>query len=83
MEAVPGRQYKPRHRKLVPLEEQDLIVKSCQTSKLPQKEVAKQHRVKLQLVEDLVAEAKHRPEKQRKAKEMRDQSTRQREEIIA
>ena len=29
MEAVPGRQYKPRHRKLVPLEEQDLIVKNC------------------------------------------------------
>ena len=40
---------------------------------MPQKEVAQRHRVTVQLVRDLVAEAKAQPEKRRLAKAKQEQ----------
>ena len=45
------------------------IAKSYLEQYLPQREIARRHRIKFQLVRDLVAEAKKKPEKQRLAKE--------------
>lgn len=69
-ETVPCRNYRPRKRKEVPLDEQDKIAQAYLKDKLPQSEIARQHRVKPQLVLDLVAAAKRNPEKMMKAKEM-------------
>ena len=57
-ETVPCRKYKPRRRKEVPLAEQEEIAKAYLQDKLPQKDIARHHRIKPQLVQDLVAEAK-------------------------
>ena len=57
-ETVPSRQYKVRRRRAVPIEEQEQIVNAYLKDFVPQKEVAQRHRVTVQLVSDLVAEAK-------------------------
>ena len=60
-ETVPFRQYKVRRRKEVPLEEQEKITEAYLKEYVPQKEIARRHRVTVQLVRDLVAEAKTKP----------------------
>ena len=62
-EAVPCRQYKARRRKELSIEEQSQIASAYLKQYLPQKDVAIRHQVSVQLVKDLVAEAKYQPEK--------------------
>ena len=68
-ETWPGGKYRPRRRKELPLEEQEDIVDAYRTSFLPQKEIARRHRVTPQLVSDLVSESKKKPEKMREKKQ--------------
>jgi len=67
MEVVPSRQYRPRRRKTLTLEEKDEIVKAYMTDGLQQKEIALKFRVTTQLVRDLVHESKNEPEKRQNA----------------
>ena len=53
-ETVPVKKYKARRRREVSLEEREEIVDVYLKEYLPQKDIAQRHRVKTQLVSDLV-----------------------------
>ena len=53
-ETVPVKKYKARRRREVSLEEREEIVDEYLKEYLPQKDIAQRHRVKTQLVSDLV-----------------------------
>lgn len=79
---MPCRQYKPRRRKAVPLEEQTRIAEACLQEQLSQQDVARRHRITVQLVRDLVYEAKHQPEKAQSSRARQQEVLRQRQKII-
>ena len=68
-ETVPVKKYKARRRLEVSLDEREEIVDEYLKEYLPQKDIAQRHRVKTQLVSDLVYERKNNPEKHRVEKE--------------
>ena len=65
----------------MPIEEQEQIADAYLKEHMPQKEVAQRHRVTVQLVRDLVAEAKAQPEKRLLAKAKQEQADQLREVI--
>ena len=80
-ETIPGRQYRPRRRKDLTLDEQREIINSYNSKYLPQKEIARQFRVTVQLVRDLLDDEKKKPEKLRERKE-REKRTAMQEEAV-
>ena len=57
-EIVPAKQYKPRRRAELAVEEQESIVEDHLSKFIAQKEIARRYRVKVQLVKDLISESK-------------------------
>ena len=54
MESFPSRHYKARKRRELTISEKDQIVESCTKGTMLYKDIAKENRVKVQLVKDLV-----------------------------
>ena len=75
------RQYRPRRRRLLSLEEQQEIADSFLVELRSQKEIAHKFRVTRQLVRDLVAEARKHPEKRLKATRKEEEAERRHDAV--
>ena len=80
-ETVPAGWYRPRRRGAVSLEEQEEIVDLYIKDAVPQKEVARRHRVTPNLVSVLVRESRTNPGKKRELKDKRKEAENNREAV--
>ena len=78
---MPARKYRLRRRNGLAAAEQQEIVDSYVKEYIPQKEIARRHRVTPALVSALVRDSKKKPEKLREVKEREKQQATQRAAI--